>query len=145
MARNAARLKMGYYPLPKSEATRLRQLLEFASPASVVDPCLGQGTALEIITKGAGVRRYGVELDAGEFASSAGAEVFATNQNFNYSRSLLFAWAIPLNPGILPSSPVEAPSCIITCLIMAKRLSRSATSDSLRPQPRPTRAKRPMS
>ena len=38
---------------------------------------------------------HGVELDAGEFASSAGAEVFATNQNFNYSRSLLFAWAVP--------------------------------------------------
>jgi hypothetical protein len=27
--------------------------------------------------------------------TSAGAEVIETNQNFNYSRSLLFAWAIP--------------------------------------------------
>ena len=27
MARNAARLKMGYYPLPESEAVRLRALL----------------------------------------------------------------------------------------------------------------------
>jgi hypothetical protein len=64
MARNAARLKMGYYPLPESEATRLRALLEFTGPASVVDPCVGQGTALEIVTQGAGVRRFGVELDA---------------------------------------------------------------------------------
>ena len=64
MARNAARLKMGYYPLPVSEAVRLRALLEFTGPASVVDPCVGQGTALEIITQGADVRRYGVELDA---------------------------------------------------------------------------------
>ena len=64
MARNAARLKMGYYPLPVSEAARLRALLEFTGPASVVDPCVGQGTALEIITQGAEVRRYGVELDA---------------------------------------------------------------------------------
>ena len=55
MARNAARLKMGYYPLPESEATRLRALLEFTGPASVVDPCVGQGTALEIITQGAGM------------------------------------------------------------------------------------------
>jgi len=38
---------------------------------------------------------HGVELDAGEFVTSAGAEVIETNQNFNYSRSLLFAWAIP--------------------------------------------------
>jgi hypothetical protein len=37
----------------------------------------------------------GVELDAGEFASSAGVEVFANNQNFNYSRSLLYVWAQP--------------------------------------------------
>jgi hypothetical protein len=64
MARNAARLKMGYYPLPVSEAVRLRALLSFSSSASVVDPCVGQGTALEIITQGADVRRYGVELDA---------------------------------------------------------------------------------
>jgi hypothetical protein len=64
MARNAARLKMGYYPLPESEAVRLRALLQFTGPASVVDPCVGQGTALEIITQGAEVRRYGVELDA---------------------------------------------------------------------------------
>ncbi|MGO9970924.1 MAG: porin [Bryobacteraceae bacterium] len=38
---------------------------------------------------------HGVELDAGEFVTSAGAEVIQTNQNFNYSRSLLFAYAIP--------------------------------------------------
>jgi hypothetical protein len=37
----------------------------------------------------------GVEIDVGEFVTSAGAEVIETNQNFNYSRSLLFAWAIP--------------------------------------------------
>ncbi len=37
----------------------------------------------------------GVELDAGEFVTSAGAEVIETNQNWNYSRSLLFTWAIP--------------------------------------------------
>ena len=64
MARNAARLKMGYYPLPVSEATRLRALLSFTGPTSVVDPCVGRGTALEVITQGADVRRYGVELDA---------------------------------------------------------------------------------
>jgi hypothetical protein len=38
---------------------------------------------------------HGIEIDAGEFVTSAGAEVIETNQNFNYSRSLLFTWAIP--------------------------------------------------
>ena len=81
MARNAARLKMGYYPLPESEAVRLRALLSFAGQASVVDPCVGQGTALEIITQGADVRCYGVELDAerAAIAQSKGIETIQGN------------------------------------------------------------------
>ena len=81
MARNAARLKMGHYPLPVNEAVRLRALLSFSSSASVVDPCAGQGTALEIITQGADVRRYGVELDAERalIAQSKGIETIQGN------------------------------------------------------------------
>jgi hypothetical protein len=74
MARSAARLKMGYYPLPEGEAAKLRGLLNFTDPASVIDPCVGQGTALELLTQGADVRRYGVELDA-ERALAASARV----------------------------------------------------------------------
>lgn len=37
----------------------------------------------------------GFEADFGQFVTSAGAEVIETNNNWNYSRSLLFAWAIP--------------------------------------------------
>ncbi len=37
----------------------------------------------------------GFEADFGEFVTSAGAEVIETQNNWNYSRSLLFAWAIP--------------------------------------------------
>jgi hypothetical protein len=37
----------------------------------------------------------GLEIDFGEFVTSAGAEVIETQGNWNYSRSLLFAWAIP--------------------------------------------------
>ena len=55
MARNVAKLKMGYYPLPKREGTKLRELLTFTGPASVVDPCVGQGTALNLLTHGADV------------------------------------------------------------------------------------------
>ena len=81
MARNTARLKMGFYPLPESEAVRLRALLEFTGTASVVDPCVGQGTALEIVTQGAEVRRCGVELDAERalIAQSKGIETIQGN------------------------------------------------------------------
>jgi hypothetical protein len=37
----------------------------------------------------------GIQLDAGKFVTPAGAEVIETNQNWNYSRSLLFTYAVP--------------------------------------------------
>lgn len=38
---------------------------------------------------------HGMEIDLGQFTSSAGAEVVETMNNWNYSHSLLFAWAVP--------------------------------------------------
>jgi hypothetical protein len=58
-----ARLKLGYFPLPTVEAGKIRSLLSFAGPCSVIDPCAGKGTALNLITSGTSVVRYGVELD----------------------------------------------------------------------------------
>jgi hypothetical protein len=52
MARNASRIKLGYYPLPQKEGTRLRTLLDFAHGASAVDPCAGTGAALHQLTEG---------------------------------------------------------------------------------------------
>ena len=63
MARSAARLKMGFFPLPESEARKIHSLLRFPYPCAVIDPCAGQGTALNLITEGAQVERHGVELD----------------------------------------------------------------------------------
>ena len=79
--RNVARLKMGYYPLPEAEGVKLRSLLSFAGPASVIDPCVGQGTALHLVTSDAEVRRYGVELDAerARIASANGIETIQGN------------------------------------------------------------------
>ena len=37
----------------------------------------------------------GFELDLGKFVTSAGAETIEAKDNWDYSRSLLFAWAIP--------------------------------------------------
>jgi hypothetical protein len=39
MARNASKIKLGYYPLPHAEGLRLRKLLVFEDFASAVDPC----------------------------------------------------------------------------------------------------------
>lgn len=49
----------------------------------------------------------GLELDFGKFVTSAGAEVIETKDNWNYSRSILFAWAIPyFHFGLRSSMPV---------------------------------------
>lgn len=40
-------------------------------------------------------KAHGLQIDFGKFVTSAGAEVIESNVNWNYSRSLLFALAIP--------------------------------------------------
>jgi hypothetical protein len=50
----------------------------------------------------------GFEADFGKFVTSAGAEVIEAKDNWNYSRSLLFAWAIPYTHfGLRTSMPVS--------------------------------------
>ena len=50
----------------------------------------------------------GLELDLGKFVTSAGAEVIEAKDNWNYSRSVLFAWAIPYwHFGLRSSMPVS--------------------------------------
>jgi tRNA1(Val) A37 N6-methylase TrmN6 len=80
--RSVARIKLGYYPLPRTEGARLRRLLNYClSPASVVDPCAGTGAALLQLTESAEVQRYGVELDAdrAEQAKTAGVKTIHAN------------------------------------------------------------------
>lgn len=49
----------------------------------------------------------GAEIDLGKFVTSSGAEVIEAKDNWNYSRSLLFAWAIPYwHFGLRSSMPV---------------------------------------
>lgn len=45
MAPSAGRLKMGCYPLPRVGAQNIHTLLDFSGRCSVVDPCVGKGTA----------------------------------------------------------------------------------------------------
>ena len=57
--------RLGFYPLPLSEAQRVRKLICFPdAPSSAIDPCVGDGVPFEVITSGAEVVRYGIELDA---------------------------------------------------------------------------------
>src|SRR5208282_5005951 len=57
--------RLGFYPLPFSEAQRIRRFLLFPDEStSALDPCVGDGVAFEAITSDAEVLRYGIELDA---------------------------------------------------------------------------------
>jgi Putative beta-barrel porin-2, OmpL-like. bbp2 len=50
----------------------------------------------------------GLEMDFGKFVTSAGAEVIESKDNWSYSRSILFAWAIPyFHFGLRTSMPVS--------------------------------------
>ncbi len=99
MARSAARLKMGYYPLPPREARSIRSLLNFSAPSSAVDPCAGKGTALNLITAGAPVDRYGVELDTerAEEAAKTGIRMIQGNAFDCHAKAESFS-LLHLNP-----------------------------------------------
>jgi hypothetical protein len=63
--RNAGRLKLGFYPLPQSEAVKLRAHLTFPTePFSALDPCVGDGAAFHTIVDGTSAMRHGIELDS---------------------------------------------------------------------------------
>lgn len=52
-------------------------------------------------------KAHGTEVDFGQFVTGAGAEVIEAKDNWNYSRSILFAWAIPYyHFGLRTSTPV---------------------------------------
>ena len=62
--RFVGRSRLGFYPLPLSEAQRICRFLLFpVQPSSALDPCVGDGVAFEGITSDAEVFRYGVEPD----------------------------------------------------------------------------------
>lgn len=65
MARNYAKLRMNFYPLPDAVAEHIGQHLSFQHGCSILDPCAGEGKAVMAMTRHAPAgRRYGIELDA---------------------------------------------------------------------------------
>jgi hypothetical protein len=80
--RNVGRIKLGYYPLPEAEGTRLRNLMNYpAEMVSVLDPCVGTGAALMQLTEGSLVSRYGVELDADRVTAAKDAGIESVHGN----------------------------------------------------------------
>jgi SAM-dependent methyltransferase len=67
------KIKLGFYPLPVTEADRIRRFLHYPEkPCAAIDPCIGDGVAFATVTREAPVLRYGIELDAYR-AEQAGA------------------------------------------------------------------------
>src|SRR5882757_2766220 len=60
--RLAGRERLGFYPLPKPEAERVRRFLRFPDQqCSMLDPCIGDGVAFAEISSDKLVSRYGIE------------------------------------------------------------------------------------
>jgi hypothetical protein len=58
------RIKMGHYPTPPRVVGLIRSFLSFpAGPFSALDPCCGEGNALDGLVAGGQAVTYGVELD----------------------------------------------------------------------------------
>jgi hypothetical protein len=79
--RLAGRLKLGFYPLPVSEAERIRARLQFSGEFAALDPCVGDGLAFSRLLESAGALTYGIEIDAyrAEQAGRLGIQVIQAN------------------------------------------------------------------
>ena len=73
--------KLGFFPLPRAEAERLRTCLTFAPEFSALDPCVGDGVAFANLLKGACAHRYGIEIDANRAEQATGLGIDALHAN----------------------------------------------------------------
>jgi len=89
-------------PVDKTTPLGFRVTLGFGDAMNAINnasPNDGSNTATQYLKEGylsymAPIGK-GLQFDFGKFVTPAGAEVLETNQNWNYSRSLLFYYAIP--------------------------------------------------
>lgn len=79
--RLAGRLKLGFYPLPITEAGRIRVRLHYPDELAALDPCVGDGVAFSRLLESAKVHAYGIEIDAfrAEQAGKLGIHVIQAN------------------------------------------------------------------
>ncbi|MFA6542194.1 MAG: porin [Bacteroidota bacterium] len=81
----------------KAEPVGFRLDLDYGTTNDAVQP--GNGSTLSVLQQGYLTAVLpigkGVTVDAGKFTTHMGYEVIESKDNWNYSRSLLFAWAVP--------------------------------------------------
>lgn len=79
--RLAGRLKLGFYPLPISEAERIRTRLQYSGEFAALDPCVGDGLAFSRLLDSASAFAYGIEIDAyrADQAGKIGIQVIQAN------------------------------------------------------------------
>lgn len=103
-APDATASRLGYHiALGFGQAMNLVNAGEVASPNVPGTPVLGPPSTITNFDQylKEGYLEYlapvgkGVQIDVGKFVTPAGAEVIETKENWNYSRGLLFSWAIP--------------------------------------------------
>lgn len=73
--------KLGFFPLPTSEAVRLGRWLSFPEQFSALDPCVGDGVAFTTLLESSHGLRFGIEIDAHRSvqARAAGIDVLHAN------------------------------------------------------------------
>ena len=93
----------------KASPVGFRMDLDYGTANDVVQP--GNGSTLSVLQQGYLTAILpigeGLTVDVGKFTTHMGYEVIESKDNWNYSRSLLFAWAVPYyHTGIRLSYPV---------------------------------------
>ncbi|MBV8051416.1 MAG: class I SAM-dependent methyltransferase [Acidobacteriaceae bacterium] len=73
--------KLGFFPLPPSEAVRLKRWLSLPERFSALDPCVGDGAAFATLLEFSNGLWYGIEIDAHRSAQAQalGIEVLHAN------------------------------------------------------------------
>jgi Putative beta-barrel porin-2, OmpL-like. bbp2 len=81
------------------------RLIHAGDPAAINHQALRYVEQMYVILKPN--HTHGTEFDFGQFVTSAGAEVIESTSNWNYTRSLLFSWAIPYyHFGLKTTTPI---------------------------------------
>lgn len=122
MARIWSLAKMGFFPLPEPEARRIRQhLLYPASHFTALDPCAGEGRALEIVTEGAQGQRCGIELDAYRAEEAAKRlDKVIYGDCFDVDCRVESVSLVYLNPPYQPAAHDDAPSQRLEALFLQR-------------------------
>jgi len=117
----APRFSLGKFTVDKSDGVlgvhvdvgvgETMRLIHAADPAAISHKGLRYFEQMYAIVKPK--NSHGTEIDFGQFVTSAGAEVIESTSNWNYTRSILFAWAIPYyHFGLKTSTPLTKETTI---------------------------------